>query len=349
MEKVIAHRTSDIFATTAKKPGKVISKTPSSIVIEHDDGTTTAVELGRRYGKSVGSVYPHDVISDLNEGDTVPVGRVIAWDAKYFEKDRLDPNSVSWKAGTMAKVAIMDGADTFEDSSALSEEFAKRMGTEVTYHRNLIVDFNQRVLGLVKEGQSVDTDGILCTIQDAATAGADLFDDEEAARMLQMLQDATPKAKHKGVIEKIEVIYNGNIEDMDESLQNIAMLSDRRMTKLATLLGRPKITGKVDGNYRIDGKKLLKNQLAIVVSITKNMAAGVGDKFVFAHQLKSVTCRVMGGVNRTESGIPLDALFSWQSISNRIVNSPTDIGVVSTIQIEGGYQAVKIYEEQNDE
>lgn len=294
-------------------------------------------------------MFPHDLVTDLKEGDEVAVGRALAWDKKYFAKDILDPNSISWKAGTMAKVAIIDGADTFEDSSALSEEFARRMGTEVTYIRDLVVDFNQRVLGLVKEGQAVDTDSILCTIQDLTDGASDSTADEAAARMLQMLQDATPKAKYKGIVEKIEVIYHGEIDDMDESLQNIAMLSDRRMSKLASSLGKVKITGKVDGNYRISGKKLLKNQLAILIYVTKDMSAGVGDKFVFAHQLKSVVARVMAGINRTESGIPLDAMFSYQSIANRIVNSPTDIGVVSTVLIEAGYQAVKIYEESNDE
>ncbi len=348
-EKVVAHRTSDLFATTAKLKGKVIAKNSYSIVVEFEDGSVKSVELGRRYGKAAGATIPHDVITDLSEGDTVDPGRVIAWDQKHFEKDILDPLSVRWKVGKMVKVALVDGADTFEDSDAISERVAKDLGTETTYVRNLVINFDQRIVGLVKEGQHIEPDGILCTIQDSVTTGTGLFDDAVTIQTLQMLSDATPKAKHRGTVEKIEVVYNGEIEEMDESLQAIAMYSDRRLSKVSSALGKPKLTGKVDGAYRVEGKKLQKNQVAILVHITSNIKAGVGDKFVFGHQLKSITCRVMTGINRTESGIDLDALFGWQSVANRIVNSPVDLGTACTVLIEGGKMAVKIYEELTDE
>lgn len=350
-EKAIAHRTGKLFATTAKKPGKVIRKTSYAIVVEHEDGTQTGIELGRRFGKSAGSVFPHDLVTDLKVGDEVPLGRVIAWNQKFFEKDQLDPTAVRWKVGTLAYTAILDGADTFEDSSALSEHFAAKMATETTRVRPIVVDFNERVVGLVKEGQAVEPDSILCTIQDSVSTSAGLFEaDSDAINALQLLSDATPKAKYKGIIDKIDVVYNGELEEMDESLQTLAIASDRRMAKIAEGLGELKAVGKVeDDSYRIDGKRLMKNQCAILVYNTSRMGAGVGDKFVFGLQLKSITCRIMTGVNRTVSGIPLDAYFSYQSISNRIVNSAEDIGILNTMVIFAADEAFKIYEGKSDD
>lgn len=340
-EDVIAHRTDALYATTAKQSGKVTALTASGIVVTNDDGSTVSIELGKRYGKTKGSTVPHTLVSDLKLGDSVVAGQPIAWNTNFFTKSSLSGN-LRYKAGVLAATALMDGADTYEDSSAISEAFATRMVSRITYTRYLVLNFDQRINNLVSEGQSVGADGILCTIQDSVTAGAGLFDDDTLST-LQSLADATPKAKHEGVIDRLDVIYNGNIADMDESLQAVAIPSDRRRARTTNTLGQPRLTGQVDGTYRIEGTPLQPNQLAIVVYITTNVGMGVGDKLVFGNQLKSIIGRVMTGTNRTKSGIPLDALFSYSSCANRIVLSPEVMGTTNTLLKVISQQAAAIY------
>lgn len=47
--------------------------------------------------------------------------------------------------------------------------------------------------------------------------------------------------------------------------------------------------------------------------------------------MKTIFGRVMRGVNRTESGEDIDALFGYQSINNRIVLSPELIGTTNVL------------------
>lgn len=83
--------------------------------------------------------------------------------------------------------------------------------------------------------------------------------------------------------------------------------------------------------------------MAVRVYITSNIGTGVGDKGVFANQMKTIFGRVMSGENRTESGEDLDAIFGYTSISNRIVLSSDLIGTTTTLLKVIAKQAVKVY------
>lgn len=49
-------------------------------------------------------------------------------------------------------------------------------------------------------------------------------------------------------------------------------------------------------------------------------------KGVFANQLKTIVGRIMHGENRTAAGEPVDAIFGYLSVNDRIVRSPEVIG-----------------------
>jgi hypothetical protein len=73
------------------------------------------------------------------------------------------------------------------------------------------------------------------------------------------------------------------------------------------------------------------------------VTAGVGDKTVFANQMKSVEGRVLSDEVTTEDGTKIDAIFGAKSIYDRIVTSPYIIGTTSTLLSEIAKRAVKIY------
>lgn len=59
--------------------------------------------------------------------------------------------------------------------------------------------------------------------------------------------------------------------------------------------------------------------------------------------MKTIIGRVMSGENKTESGEIVDAVFGFQSISNRIVNSPMAMGTTNTLLKVLSQRAVEIY------
>lgn len=329
-EQIVAHRADDLYAYTAKGKGKVTAMSGKAVTITYEDGSSKSVELGRRFGVAAGTTYPHEVVCPLKVGDEVNEGDIVSYNSHYFQPDPLNPKQVLWKAGLLVKTAVMESVDTLEDSSAISERAAKLLETDITKVRDLIVPFDQTVHNLVQPGAEVDVESILCTIEDAVTAQNNLFD-IDSLDTLRLLAANTPKAKFKGKVEKIEVFYHGELDDMSESLQELATESDRNRKRLSREMKTTYTSGQVDDSMRVDARNLPFEHVVIRVYITGPMAAGVGDKGVFANQMKTIFGRVMAGVNRTESGEDIDAIFGYQSISDRIVMSPEIIGTTNTL------------------
>lgn len=329
-EKMIAHRADPLFASPAKSDGVVSEVTDEVVVIQYKDGSEDRIEIGRRYGNVVGTVVPHDLVCDLKVGDKVKEGDIMVYNTGFFQRDPLDPKQVLMKGGVMAKTAIMERSHTFEDASVISDRIAKQLNTRLTKVRTITVGFDQTIRNLVQSGSDVDVETILCTIEDSVTADNDLFDGD-SLDSLKMLSSNTPKAKISGRVERIEVFYHGDQEDMSESLLSIVKTADKGRKKRLKGLGKTATSGQVDGSTRIDKDPLDVDTAAIRVYITGNVGAGVGDKGVFGNQMKSVFSNVMSGVNQTESGEDLDALFGYVSISKRIVLSPEVMGTTNTL------------------
>lgn len=129
----------------------------------------------------------------------------------------------------------------------------------------------------------------------------------------------------------MEVFYHGDYEDMSESLLTIAKVADKERIKRLKALGKTQTSGQVDGNVRVEKDPLELDSMAIRVYITQRLGAGVGDKGVLGNQMKTVFSNVMTGENQTESGVELDAMFSYLSISNRIILSPEVMGTTNTL------------------
>jgi hypothetical protein len=341
-EQILAHRTSDLFALTAKKAGKVLSVTETGVILQYDDGETRGIELGRRYGAAAGLTIPHDVVSELKEGQKFGVGDVLCYNKGFFEKDLLNPKNVVWKAGVMVKTVLLESTDTLEDSSAISPKVAGLLSTQMTKVKIIVINFDQSIHNLVKVGTEVNSEDILCIIEDAITADSGLFD-KESLDTLRLLGAQTPQAKVKGVVERIEVFYHGDKEDMSKSLKDLVTESDKSMAKRLKAAGKKPFTGSVDEGFRVEGEPLALDTLAIKVYITADVPAGVGDKGVFCNQMKTVFGRVFSGSVKTESGKEIDAIFGQKSIGDRIVLSPEIIGTTATLLDVIGKRALKAY------
>ncbi len=344
-EQIIPHRVDDIFCHTAKADGKVIKRDRDTVHVTYP-GTQLpdeVVRIGTEYGVSKGSIVPHRIATDLRTGDTFKVGDAIAYNTGFFAPDFLNPGRVMWKSGVNAKVALMETADTTDDSSAISQWLSEMLTTSTCKVRTIMVGFDQAIRNLVELGDKVDADDILCNIEDPLTTNYDLFNDESISS-LRVLSANSPRVKYPGIVSKIEVVYNGVLEDMSPTLKALAEESDAVRKRLAMKLQRgDPTTGQIVGFGRIEGTTLEIKQMAIRVYIVGDLPAGAGDKGVFGNQLKSVFRRVMTGVNKTESGEDIDAIFGYTSIDNRIVTAPVATGTTQTLLRVLGKAAVKVF------
>lgn len=275
-EQVLAHRTSDLFAYSARQDGRVISRNNTGVIIEYDDGSRKGIEIGRRFGQASGLTIPHDVVSSVKAGDVFKKGDIICYNTGFFEKDILNADNVVWKAGITVKTVLYESNQTLEDASSISKRLAEQLSTKTTKVKTILVTFDQQIRNLVKVDDHVESESILCIIEDAITSNSNLFD-EDSLNTLKMLSGQAPMAKAKGSIDKIEVFYHGDKEDMSESIRAIADVSDREMTKRSRSAGNNPFTGSVTSDFRVDSEPLALDSAAIRIYITSDVTAGVGD------------------------------------------------------------------------
>lgn len=342
-EQVIPHRVGDMFAVTAKKPGKVISVKAEGIIVQYEgDDVQKGIILGRRYGNAAGLTIPHTIKTDMVAGQTFEVGEPIAYNTGFFERDQLNPKQIIWKSSMLAKVVLMESPDTLEDSSAISPRLTEQLVTEQIKIKDVVVNFDQEIHRMVAEGDRVEPESILCIIEDAMSARNN-FLDEETIDTLRVLGAQTPQAKLKGKIERIEIYYNGDVEDMSESLRKLTLASDKKIISRNTAIGRKAYTGSVTDEFRIGTDPLLMDTACIRIYLSAKVSAGVGDKGVFGNQLKTVFGRVTSGDVKTESGVTIDAIFGAKSLAARIVTSPYLIGTTTTLLIVAAKRVIKAY------
>lgn len=344
-EKVIAHRVSSMFAHTAKGKGVVTEVKDDCVVVEYEDPEhgIDRIQIGRRFGNVAGLTLPHSIITDVVEGQEIPEGMVVCWNAMFFVRDPLDPTQVIYTPGVLANTMFIENCDSLEDSSCISEKISKALTTYITYPRVIMVNFDQGIHNLVSEGDSVLSRSILCNIEEPITANNGMFDEDsyETLRILGGRQ--SPLAEHNGTVDSIEVIYKGDVENMSPTLAEAVTAIDRKRARLAKRLQRGPKSGKAVTDARFRGHKVEQNQVAIIVYITVPVTAEVGDKGVFVNQLKTTFGRKLSGINRTLNGEDIDATFGYQSVSNRIVNSPEVMGPANACLIRIGQNAADIF------
>ena len=340
-EYIMPYKVGSLYCTIAKDNGDVVGKTDKLLTVKYENGEVEGIPLGNRYGRMEGTVYPHSLVTELNVGDKFKKNDYLAYNENFFERDWLDPSRLIMKFGRNITVALTMNEEVFEDSSAISSELSKQMTTTVVKERIFIFEFNKNIVNILPEGTAVEPNTVLFTVVDENTDYSNLS--ESTIEMLQNLASLSPKAKVYGVIDRYEVKYNGDVSDMSPSIRRLV----NRLDKLAheeTKGTEYEITSnRVTSEYRSEGKNLNVNTLELKVFIRIDVAAAVGDKGVFANQMKSIVSDVYTSTVTTESGTRVDAMFSYKGILNRIVNSPILIGTTSRLIKHVSKKAAEVY------
>lgn len=325
-ESVIAHRSDSNYASVTKFDGVVTKVTENSLTVKYKNNSEESFFLGKKIAKTPGMSIIHEIITDREVGYKFKANEVICFNKGFFKRDLFNPKQVSFLMGAMSTVALLESTDTLEDSCAISERLSEAMSTKRTQVRNILVNFDQSIHSLVKVGELVETDNVLCIIEDAATSGGGGFD-EESLQSLELLAANAPKAKYKGIIEAISILYYGDINNMSDSLAKLAREYDLKKKKLIEELQTDQVkNNKLEDSILIEQTKLKPNTFVLQIYIGNKEPMGIGDKGVVCNQLKTIVGRVMAGTNETESKIPIDAIFGFQSIANRVVLSPQITG-----------------------
>ncbi|QDJ97394.1 hypothetical protein D9_0064 [Aeromonas phage D9] len=317
----IAYRTSELYSSVAKDDGEVIEVTKEGMVVKYKNGNTDRFFLGYEIGKGAGENHKHLKITDMKVGDKFTKGKVVAWDSMFLARDIRDPNRVCTKLGTMTRMALGEGQFTFEDSIAISKNYALKSTTPYVKENHFVVNYTDVITMHVKVGDKVEYAQPLADLQDPTSA---TFNDDSIMNGLDRLGIKQIKAKQAGVITKVEVVYNGDIEDADPSVKKFIQQQDSVRGKMAKYRNNTATDGNVGGNTSVGKSKVYPGTASVSIYIENSLTTTVADKFVAGNQMKGTVGFIYPNPIYTEDGREVDWFFSLKSLLNRMVLSLRD-------------------------
>lgn len=319
-EYLMPYKVGKLYCVIASEPGVVLSVTDKKIVLQYKSGKKESFQLGETYGRMEGSVYKHVIVTELKAGDKFKKEDYITYNTGYFEKDWLNPDRLILKFSKLASVAFVMNDEVYEDSSAISARLSEEMSTPYVKEKIFLIDFSKNIIGLREEGSMIEPNDILFTLVDGNTDYSNLSD--SSIELLKNVAALSPKAKMKGKIFKYEIKYNGEYSDMSLSIRKLVTALDKDIAERTLDSEEPVTDNSATSEYRSEGKNLMANTLELRVFIETNVSLAVGDKGVVGGQMKSVVSDVFQSNVTTESGVPVDIMFSYRSVLNRTVLSP---------------------------
>jgi len=340
-ESVMPYRVSSLYCVIAKDDCTVTFMNSKIMKVKYKNGDIETIQIGKLYGKAEGTTYPHEIYTPYKVGDKIKKDQYICYNKNFFEEDWFNKGQLIFKTNQYIKVALTESEDVFEDSCAISDNFSNSFVTKITKERSFVIDFNKNIINMLPVGTIVEPNDTLFTIVNEVSEYGNL--DKKTVSLLETLNNISPKAKYEGVIERYEVKYNGDIEDMSPTLKEICKKLDKEIEQNTKDTKYPIKNNRVSSEYRVEGKNLQLDTLELKVYITIDLTAGVGDKLVFGSQLKTVVGDVFTDKYFTNTGEEVHAFFAFRGIYNRIVLSPILMGTTKILLDKFNEIAVKEY------
>lgn len=323
-ETLIANRLSSKFAIISKGDGIVKLVDKNKVIVKYkDEEKDTTYKLGSWYTKvESNTCYKHTMVANVTNGDKISKDFVIGYINTFFTPDPYDKTRVIYLQHRICRMAFMEDLTTYEDSTAMSKEFSKKMEIENIKIGNTVCEATDNVVTIVKIGEKVIPEQAMLTLSNQFVDMSDLSQDE--IDLINDTNNSTLRAKYNGTVDNIEVLYNCELEDMSESLRALAIASDKKLKETTGF------TGRVNASYSIKGTPMEVGsvEVKIYVSILDDM--GIADKAIYGNQLKCTVGDIFYKIISYDDKKPVDATFSTTSFEKRITPSLPKMGLLSS-------------------
>ena len=347
VDEALPYLTTNKFAYKAKRAGKVLEVTDEIIIIEYDNGKKEYINLAETIEKNSDGGYFVPLKLDANKG--IKAGAkfkkndILAYDRYSFSNTLGESDTLAYNIGKLAKIAIINTDEGFEDSGVISEAMAKKLATRINLKYDIVLDKDTNLLEFLKVGDHVECGDALMIWQAP-------FDDEETNNLLKALSsdEVSELGKRKlksevtGTVTAIKIFRTVEKEDLSESLRAFVDDYEKKYDDLEAKLKSHEIdTSRIPAHYKLEPTgKLKKAQDAILVEFYVEYldTVGVGDKVVYFSANKAVEKNVIPeGLEPYTAFRPnekIDAFVSETSIDKRMVTSTIIIGSLQKLMIE---------------
>ena len=278
------------------------------MIVQYKDGTNDYVDLSERIEKcSDGGFYVNaQLITDLKVGSTFKENQVLAYDKQSFSKGTIgESNKLSYNVGKLAKIAVVNSDDNFEDSAMVTTKLANDMATNIIMMESKVLSKDTNIYNMIKVGTKVNQEDIIYETQNA-------YDEEDVNILLKNLagdKDQISKLGRRpvksptaGEICGIKLYRTCEINEMSESLQKLFTEYEkdaRRQAKHLKELGieDPTILPSIGKLKPIGKLKNCPNSVLIEVYIRYHDIMSVGETiqfisaYIVIYAFSRVNCR----------------------------------------------------------
>lgn len=360
-DEVLPYLVTDIFCKKAELDGKVIELNMENInngymIVEYVSGKRDYINLSEQIEKnSDGGFYVNTkLVTDLQIGNKFKAGDVLAYEKDSFSKNKLgESDKLTYNVGKLAKVAIINSDDNFEDSAMVTSKLAEALATSVIIQESRILSKDTNIYNVASVGQSVQQEDILFETQTA-------YEEEDVNALLKSLAgDAETisrlnrrpvRSPVTGVIAGIKLYRTCEIEEMSPSLQKLFKSYEANAKKLQKHLldlgiNDPTLTPSTKKLPPIGKLKNSPDSVLIEFYVRYHDIMAVGDKLTYWSANKGVVHSIVDSKEAPYTDFrpeeEISAFSGITSINKRQVASNIIVGSLNKLCIELGRQCRK--------
>lgn len=348
-DQALPYLTPNIFSFKAKSDGKVTEKTDDYMIIKYKNGETDFVDLRSQVQKnSNGGFYTElKLDSDLKVGSNVKPNQIVAYDKLSYSNKIGHTDDIAYNLGALAKIAILNTDEGYEDSTIISEWLSDAMTSEVIDKKEVILSKDTNIFNMVKIGDAIQEGDPLLIFQNA-------FDDEDVNVLLKNLAidsgeevsdiGRIPIKSHvTGIVQDIKIYRTVDKEDLSDSLKKKVNELEKPINNLKKVMDKNGIKGsnRLEPTDRLEPTGKLKNvQEGVLIEffLKYEDKMSIGDKLINFSALKGVCKDIFPEGKEPKSEFRPDekihTLLSKSSIDGRMVGSILINGGINKTLIE---------------
>ena len=340
-DEALPYLISNTFAYKAKENGKVVEIVPDEyMIIEYDkpvDGKSHEyIDLSESVQKnsSSGFYVTLKLDTELKEGKRFKAGDIVAYDKQSFSDEMGADDNIAYNIGTLAKFAILNTDEGFEDSAIISNSLSEAMASDVVLEKEITIPKAANVYNLVKKGQEIHEGDTLMILQNA-------YDEEDVNMLLKNLAGSEDeitdlgripiKSKVTGVVQDIIIERTVEIDELSPTLKKVVNSYENDIKRKKKAMDQ---YGIEDENKTLPDTKAmpatgkLKNaydSVVIRIYLMYHDKFKVGDKLIYGTAVKGVDKDVfpegLEPYSEYRKDEKIHALLSIGSINARMVTS----------------------------
>ena len=341
-DEALPYLISNTFAYKTQEDGVIKEITDDHMIIEHpsknkdNKPTYEYVNLQEEVQKnsSSGFFVTLKLDTDLKVGKKVKAGDIVAYDKKSFSNEMGADDNIAYNIGTLAKFAILNTDEGFEDSAIVSDALSEGMASDIVKATTIVLDKNTNVFNMCKKGQAVNEGDTLLVIQNS-------YDEEDLTTILRNLSvdsdnitelgRKTIKSEVTGWVQDIIIDRTVELDELSPSLKKIVKdyengINKRRQTmKQYGIEDTNKILRDTKALPAIGSLKNAADGIKITIYLKYHDKFSTGDKLIYGTAVKGVCKDIFPKGEEPYSEYRKDekihALLSIGSINARMVTS----------------------------